>query len=143
VGRGGALGLQGRVGNLLEAYRGGGLTGAACSRQGESLAGEGRRQAGVGVVGVDGWVGEQHTIEVELVGGSAGPGSGWGKLTPVGCSVEDRAGGRKVVGKSEELPRFPDRAPARRRGEGAHRWGFGDGHNGRCRHDARRSRGGV
>jgi hypothetical protein len=32
--RGGALGLHGRVGNLLEAYRGGGLTRATCQLEG-------------------------------------------------------------------------------------------------------------
>jgi hypothetical protein len=97
---GGALGLHSGVGNLLEAYRGGGLTGAACSWWGRGgIGGGGRaRQAGVGVAGIDGWVGEQHTAGAELVGGSARLGSGWGKLTLAWCSVVDRAGGGKLVG---------------------------------------------
>jgi hypothetical protein len=56
------------------------------------------RQAGVGVAGIDGWVGEQHTAGAELVGGSARLGSGRGKLTLAWCSVADRAGGGKLVG---------------------------------------------
>jgi hypothetical protein len=64
------------VGNLLEVYRGGGLTGAACPRRRGSAAGEGRQQAGVGVTGVNRRVGEQNTAGAKLMGSSTGPGSG-------------------------------------------------------------------
>jgi hypothetical protein len=70
------------------------------------------QQARVGVTGVDGRVGEQHTAGAELVGGSTGPGSGRGKLTPAGCSVADQAGGGKLTGAPEELSRLLDGALA-------------------------------
>jgi hypothetical protein len=112
VGSGGSLGLHGGVGNLLEAYQGGGLTRATCQRWGGGIGGRGRTSPSrSGVASVDGRVSEQHTAEVELVGGSDGPRSGQGKLSPAGCLVADRVG--TLTGAPEELPHLPDGAPAR------------------------------
>jgi hypothetical protein len=104
------------VGNLLEVYRGGGLTGTTCPWQGArgTAGGEGHRQAVVGVTSVDGRVGEQNTAGAELVGGSTGPRSDQGKMTLAGCLVKDRADGGKITGVPEELPCLPDGAPAQR-----------------------------
>jgi hypothetical protein len=82
----------------IEAHHGGGCPSRERCRSG----------CGPGVIGIDGWVGEQHTAGAELVGDSAGPRSGQRKPAPVGCSVADRAGGGKLTGMPKELPPLPN-----------------------------------